>query len=274
MGAGRGRRWAAVAVVGLLGLGVAACGGDDGSSNDAGDLTAEAAPGGEVEGTVTVLAAASLTDAFGVVAAGFERANPQATVELSFDGSSALRDQITAGSPADVFASASGSVMDDVVEAGANDGEPQPFATNTLQIVVPAGNPAGVEGLAAFGDDSLLVGLCAEEVPCGDVGRQVLENAGVSPAQDTDEPDVRSLLDKVAAGELDVGLVYETDVLSAGDEVEGIDVPDDDNVVATYPIVALAGAPNPDGAAAFVDYVLSDEGQAVLEEYAFGKPEA
>ena len=274
MGVGTGRRLAAVAVVGLLGFGVTACGGDDDPSDDGGSTTTEAAAGGEVEGTVTVLAAASLTDAFGDIKADFEQANPDASVELSFDGSSALRDQITAGSPADVFATASGSVMDDVVEAGANDGEPQPFATNKLQIVVPAGNPGGVEGLDAFGDDSLLVGLCAEEVPCGDFGRQVLENAGVTPKEDTDEPDVRSLLDKVASGELDVGLVYETDVLSAGDQVEGIDVPEEDNVVAKYPIAALTDAPNPDGAAAFVDYVLSDDGQAVLEEYAFGKSDA
>lgn len=270
MGGATGRRLAAVAVAGLLGIGVAACG-DDAPSGDAAGTTTEAGGTGEVDGTVTVLAAASLTAAFGDIAAGFEAANPGATVELSFDGSSALRDQVTAGAPADVFASASGAVMADAVEAGATDGEPQAVATNRLQVVVPAGNPAGVTGLDAFGEDDLLVGLCAEEVPCGDVGRQVLDNAGVTPAEDTDEPDVRSLLDKVASGELDVGLVYETDVLSAGESVEGIDVPAEHNVVAEYPIVALAGAPNPGGAAAFVDYVLSDEGQAVLADHAFGR---
>jgi molybdate transport system substrate-binding protein len=276
MRATTGRRVVAAAMVGVLGLAVAACGDDEGAGDESSATTeasgSESTEGaGQVEGTVTVLAAASLTDAFGDIEADFEEANPNADVETSYGGSSALRDQILSGQPVDVFASASGSVMDEVVEAGANDGEPQQFVTNKLEIVVPAGNPAGVEGLEDFGDDDLLIGLCAEEVPCGDFGRQALENAGVEPAPDTNEPDVRSLLDKVSSGELDAGLVYTTDVLSAGDEVEGIEVPDDVNVVAKYPIVALAEAPNAAGAAAFVDYVLSDDGQAVLEDYGFGR---
>jgi molybdate transport system substrate-binding protein len=276
MRATTGRRVVAAAMVGVLGLAVAACGDDEGAGDESSATTeasgSESTEGaGQVEGTVTVLAAASLTDAFGDIEADVEEANPDADVEISYGGSSALRDQILSGQPVDVFASASGSVMDEVVEAGANDGEPQQFVTNKLEIVVPAGNPAGVEGLEDFGDDDLLVGLCAEEVPCGDFGRQALENAGVEPAPDSNEPDVRSLLDKVSSGELDAGLVYTTDVLSAGDEVEGIEVPDDVNVVAKYPIVALAEAPNAAGAAAFVDYVLSDDGQAVLEEYGFGR---
>lgn len=274
---GRRVRLAAV-MAAVLGLAFAGCGNDEGGGHEAAGPAAAsgagAAESGGVEGTVTVLAAASLTDAFGEIEAAFEEANPGAGVDVSHGGSSALRDQVLSGQPVDVFASASGSVMDEVVEAGANDGAPQQFATNKLEIVVPAGNPAGVEGLEDFGDDDLLIGLCAEEVPCGAFGRQALGNAGVEPAPDTNEPDVRSLLDKVASGELDAGLVYATDVLSAGDEVEGIAVPDDVNVVAKYPIVALADAPNAGGAAAFVDYVLSDEGQAVLEDYGFGRNES
>ena len=117
--------------------------------------------------------------------------------------------------------------------------DPQTFVANQLQIAVPAGNPGGVTGLADFADADLLIGLCAEEVPCGQFGREALANAGVTPSIDTNEPDVRSLLTKVEAGELDAGIVYVTDVLSAGDAVEGIEIPADENVIATYPIAAL-----------------------------------
>ena len=185
-----------------------------------------------------MFAAASLTDAFEEVGTAFEAANPGRTVEFNFAASSALREQILAGAPADVFASANTSNMDQVVEGGAA-AEPETFVKNLLQIAVPAGNPAGVTGLADFANADLLIGLCAEEVPCGEFGREALANAGVTPSIDTNEPDVRSLLTKVEAGELDAGIVYVTDVLSAGDAVEGIDIPADDNVIATYPIAAL-----------------------------------
>jgi molybdate transport system substrate-binding protein len=267
------RRAIAVAGAGLLAVALSSCGGDDGGSDDPSAATAasaDARAAGQVEGTVTVLAAASLTDAFADFEADFEAAYPAADLEVSYGGSSALRDQALSGQPADVFAPASAAVMDELVDAGAVDGEPQGFATNKLEIVVPAGNPAGIEGLDDFADEDTLVGLCAEEVPCGDLGRQALEAAGVDAAPDTNEPDVRSLLDKVASGELDVGLVYATDVASAGDAVEGIEVPDDDNVVATYAIAPLTDAPNSAGAAAFVDFVLGDEGQAVLADFGFG----
>lgn len=269
------RRARAVAGVAALGLALVACGGGaDERADGAPAAPAATAAGeggtGQVEGTVTVLAAASLTDAFGEIEGAFEAANPGADLAVSYGGSSALRDQVLSGQPADVFASASGTVMDDLVEAGAVDGDPQGFATNELEIVVPAGNPAGIDGLADLADEDALVGLCAEEVPCGDLGRQALEKAGVDAAPDTNEPDVRSLLDKVASGELDAGLVYATDVASAGDAVEGIAIPADDNVVATYPIAGLADAPNAEGAAAFVAFVTGDGGQAVLADLGFG----
>lgn len=274
-GPGPRRRALAVAGVAVLAPALGACGDGGGPGEGAqGPASATAAAGagatGRVEGTVTVLAAASLTDAFGDIEAAFEAANPGADLTVAYGGSSALRDQVLSGQPADVVASASATVMDDLVEAGAVDGEPRDFATNELAIVVPAGNPAGIEGLADFADEDALVGLCAEEVPCGDLGRQALDKAGVEAAPDTNEPDVRSLLDKVASGELDVGLVYATDVASAGDAVEGIAVPDDENVVATYPIAGLADAPNAEGAAAFVAFVTGDGGQAVLADFGFG----
>ena len=224
-----------------------------------------------VEGTVTVFAAASLTDAFEEIGAAFEQANPDASVEFNFAASSALREQILAGAPADVFASANPSNMDQVVEEGAAS-DPTDFVENELQIAVPAGNDAGVTGLDDFGNDGLLIGLCAEEVPCGEFGREALANAGVTPAIDTNEPDVRSLLTKVEAGELDAGIVYITDVLAAGDSVEGIDIPPEDNVIATYPIADLTEASNAEGAEAFVAFVLAEEGQQILADFGFAAP--
>jgi molybdate transport system substrate-binding protein len=161
--------------------------------------------------------------------------------------------------------------MDQVVDTGAAT-DPQDFVTNQLQIVVPAENPRGVAGLDDFADADLLIGLCAEEVPCGEFGREALASAQVTPSVDTNEPDVRALLTKVEAGELDAGIVYVTDVLAAGDAVEGIDIPADVNVTATYPIAALSDAGNAEVAAAFVEFVLSDDGQEILESYGFDRP--
>jgi len=223
-------------------------------------------------GELLVSAAASLTDAFAAVESAFEAANPGVDVVLNLGSSSSLREQILEGAPADVFASANTSNMDQVVEAGEAADDPQVFVTNLLQIAVPAGNQSGVTGLVDFAEEDLLIGLCAEDVPCGDFGREALENADVVPAIDTNEPDVRALLTKIEAGELDAGIVYVTDVLSTAGGVEGIDIPEEDNVIANYPIAALLNAPNPDAAAVFVKFVLSDEGQAILNDFGFPSP--
>lgn len=232
-----------------------------------GDDAASEAPGG----SLTVFAAASLSDAFAEVTEAFEAAHGDVSVELSFAGSSSLREQILGGAPADVFASADTANMDRLAEAGEVEA-PEVFARNRLQIVVPAGNPAGVEGLDDFADPALLIGLCAEEVPCGHLGREVLEAAGVTPSPDTDEPDVRALLTKVEAGELDAGLVYVTDVVAAGDAVQGIDVPAELDVAAAYPIAATTGAGHPVAARSFIEFVLGAEGQAILERSGFERP--
>jgi molybdate transport system substrate-binding protein len=259
--------------LGLVGAGCGDGGGGSAGGEGSGGAVSPRTAGEPVlAGSITVFAAASLTDAFGEIADEFEAANPGVSVESNFGASSALREQILAGAPADVFASANLSNMDQVVEADAAAGDARTFATNRLEIVVPAGNPADVTGLAAFGDDDLLVGLCAAEVPCGDLGREALANAGVTPAVDTEEPDVRSLLTKVEAGELDAGLVYATDVLAAGDAVEGIEIPAADNVVAEYPIATLAEGGAAEVADAFVAYVLSDAGQDILASYGFDSP--
>jgi molybdate transport system substrate-binding protein len=239
-----------------------------GCGNDAVSTTTTATT---VEGELLVSAAASLTDAFGEIETAFEDANPGVDVVLNLGASSALREQILEGAPTDVFASANNSNMDQVVEAG-EASAPEIFVTNLLQIAVPAGNPGGVTGLADFANEELFIGLCEEGVPCGDFGREALASAGVTPSIDTNEPDVRALLTKVEAGELDAGIVYVTDVLSTEGAVEGIEIPDEDNVVAEYPIAALTNAPNPVAAAAFVAFVLSDDGQAILASYGFSTP--
>ena len=259
------RRFLAILSVVVAATALAACGDDDGTSSTG------PAGVGALEGSITVFAAASLTDAFTEVARAFEDANPGVSVELGFGGSSSLREQILGGAPADVFASANGSNMDQVVEAG-EVGSSTAFVTNRLQIAVPAGNPAAITGLEDLGDEALLIGLCAAEVPCGDLARRVLDRAGVTPAPDTDELDVRALLTKIGAGELDAGLVYVTDVVAGGDRVEGIDIPDELDVVASYPIGTLTSSANPDVASAFVEFVLGEQGQAILASYGFGPP--
>jgi len=220
---------------------------------------------------VWVSAAASLTDAFLEVKTAFEEANPGVEVVLNLGGSASLREQILEGAPLDVFASANNANMDQVVAAGGAAADPRIFVRNQLQIAVPAGNPAAVTGLHDFAREELLIGLCAAEVPCGDFGRRVLTNAGVVPATDTNETDVRALLTKIEAGELDAGIVYVTDIAST-DEVEAVEIPTSLNVLADYPIVVLDGARDPDLAAAFVEFVLSDAGQAILRGFGFSSP--
>jgi molybdate transport system substrate-binding protein len=222
-------------------------------------------------GPVLVFAAASLTDALEAIATTFEAGSTELDVQLNLAGSSSLRQQILEGAPADVFVSANTSNMNQVIEAG----EAATFATlatNSLQIAVPLGNPAGLTGLSDFARDDLLIGLCAEGVPCGDFGRQALVNASVAAAVDTNEPNVRALLVKIEAGELDAGIVYVTDVLAAGDRVEGVDIPADVNVVALHTIAVLTNAPNPEGADAFVTFALSDEARSILARYGFSLP--
>jgi molybdate transport system substrate-binding protein len=264
-----------LAVASVPALLVAACGGDDDDAADTGSgngaTTTEAPAGASVEGDITVFAAASLTDAFDEVGDAFEAANPDAHVELNYGPSSGLREQILAGAPADVFASANTSNMDQLVEGDAAE-EPEDFATNLLEIAVPPDNPGHVTGLADFAKPDLLIGLCAEDVPCGEFGREALSNAGVTPEIDTNETDVRALLTKVESGDLDAGIVYVTDVQAAGDAVTGVEIPADDNVTATYPIATLTDSGNSEGAQAFVDFVLSDDGQEILASYGFDSP--
>lgn len=257
---------AVVVVIALAAAsGMAACSGSPSSTGSSGSKP----DGTDAGGTVLVFAAASLTDAFAEIETTFESAHPGVDVQLSVAGSSALREQILGGAPADVFASANESTMQAVVDAGEVDGRPEVFAHNELQIAVPEGNPAGVRSLDDFARPELLLGLCAEGVPCGDFALEALASAGFEPSVDTYEPDVRALLAKIEAGELDAGVVYRTDVIASAGAVEGVDIPAEHNVIAGYPIAPLVGAPNPEGAAAFIAFVLSPEGQSLLASYGF-----
>jgi molybdate transport system substrate-binding protein len=231
-----------------------------------------AGDGGDVGGTLTVLAAASLTDVFTDLGDRLEGDHPGLEVRFTFAGSSALATQITQGAPADVFAAANPDQMAVVDDAGLVEGAPEVFAANVLAIAVPAGNPGGVTGLADFARADLTLALCAPEVPCGAAAEEVLDAAGVTAEPDTLEEDVRAALTKVELGEVDAALVYATDVAAAGDDVEGIAVPEASDAVTDYPLCVLAGAPNPAAARAFVELVRSAAGRDALAQAGFRLP--
>ncbi len=251
----RTRLASAVVAVLVTGL-VASCGDADG--------------GGSEGTTLTVYAAASLTTTFEAIGAEFEKQHDGAIVQFSFDGSSDLVSQIQEGAPADVFAPADTANMDKLTAEDLQARDPQDFATNTLEIAVPTGNPAGVTSFADLAKDGLNVVVCAPEVPCGAAAVKVEESAGIDIQPVSEEQSVTDVLAKVTAGEADAGLVYVTDVIAAGDDVEGVPFPESAAAVNTYPIVALKDARDSDLAQAFVDLVLSDTGRSILQDAGFG----
>jgi len=249
---------------------LAGCGQGSDSADPASGATSNA--GGEpsaISGTVVVLAAASLTESFTELGAIFEAAHPGSTVSFSFAASSELATQVEQGAPADVFASASPATMALVVGNGNTAAAPITFARNSLEIVVPAGNAADVTGLDDFARTALTIALCAPEVPCGAAADKAFSAAGVTPAPDTLEADVKATLGKVTLGEVDAALVYRTDVLAVGDKVEGIEFPEATEAVNDYPIAVLRDAPNAAAAEAFVELVLSAEGSRTLSNAGF-----
>ena len=259
------RRTALAALAAVAALTFAGCGDDTpaASSSSSGSSSTPA-----LSGTVNVFAAASLTGTFTQLGKDFEAAHPGVKVTFNFAGSSALAQQINQGAPADVFASASPKNMDQVTDKNT----PTVFVTNTLEIAVPKGNPGKVTGLQDFADKDKKIAICAVQVPCGAAADKVFKAAGITPQPDSLEQDVKAVLTKVGLGEVDAGLVYKTDVLSAKDKVDGIEFPEADKAINEYPIATLTKAPNPDGAKAFVDYVLSDQGKAVMTAAGFSAP--
>lgn len=258
----------AAALLSAFALGLAGCAADAGAGPAASE---PALQGSEPAGSLTVYAAASLTAAFDELAIMFEERHPSVDVRpVVYDGSSTLATQIIEGAPADVFAAADERTMARVVEEGLAT-DPLIFATNSLVIVVPAGNPASISGLEDFADPAATIVLCAVEVPCGAASAILLEGAGVVVQADSSEQNVTAVLAKVAAGEADAGLVYVTDAATT-DAVEAIDAEGAGDAVNRYPIAALRGAAAPRAAEAFVSFVLGADAQAVLARLGFGPP--
>ena len=226
--------------------------------------------GGTAEPTILqVFAAASLQEPFEELGEQFEAEHEDVAVEFTFAGSSTLVEQIQQGAPADVFASADEKNMDKLAEAGLEAAEPVDFASNTLMIAVPAGNPAGITDLVSLTGEVHLV-VCAPEVPCGAATETVEEAADLEFEPVSEEQSVTDVLNKVTSGEADAGLVYVTDVEKAGDAVEGIDFPEAQEAVNTYPITTVDGSASPELGQEFVDLVTGEEGQEVLAGYGFG----
>lgn len=241
-------------------LGLTACGT---SADPSGPVAADE--------SLTVFAAASLQSTFTELGEQYEAAHPGATVTFSFAGSSDLATQLTAGAPADVFASADTLTMDRVAAEELIDGQPVPFATNTLTIAVPRGNPAGITSFKDLADPGTRVVLCAPQVPCGAAAAAAQEAAGATVNAVSEESSVTDTLGKIRSGEADAGLVYVTDVLAAGNSVEGIAFPEATDALTTYPIAAVAGG-NSEGAQDFIDLVTSPAGQQLLTNAGFGAP--
>ena len=266
------RRTATAVVLPVMAASVlVGCGADSGSSSSTSTDGTSGPSSASLSGEIIVFAAASLTEAFEELKTRFEEANPGVTVTFSFAASSALAEQINSGAPADVFASASAGTMDQVVDAG-NASDPTTFANNVMEIAVPADNPADVTGVNDLADPSVKVALCQPQVPCGLVAEEVFRNAGVTVTPVTLEPDVKSVLSKVELGEVDAGVVYVTDVQAAGGTVEGVEIPDDVTASTSYPIATLTESGNAAIAEAFVEFVLSPEGESVLADAGFAKP--
>jgi molybdate transport system substrate-binding protein len=252
-------------LVTLLLAGGAACG------RTGGDGTTGVKPRGSAtvpRATITVLAAASLTDAFTQLGQAFEAARPGTKVVFSFGASSALATQANEGAPADLMASADEANLEKVVDAG-NASMPSVFARNRLAILVARGNPKGIRALPDLARPGVDFVLCAPEVPCGKFGAQALGKAGVTAPPRSYEENVKAVVTKVTLGEADAGIVYVTDVKGAGGRAEGVDIPDAQNVVAVYPMAVLRQSGRPELARAFLDYVLSPAGQQVLARHGF-----
>lgn len=218
---------------------------------------------------VTVSAAASLTTPFGTIGDELTAAaGGAAEVTFSFDSSSTLATQTIDGAPADVFAAADEASMARLVDAGMVRGEPRVFARNQLAIVVKAGNPTGIGGLADLASADV-VALCGEDVPCGRYAAEVLDRAGVAIPTDriTRGQNAKATLAAVAAGDADAGIVYATDIV--GDEVTAVAIPTEVNIVANYPIAVVLDAADPASAEAFVAFVLGPRGQAILADAGF-----
>lgn len=249
----------AVILASLVVVAGVSCGDDEPDSASAGD--------GHEQEEIVVFAASSLTSAFEELGMVFEADNPGGDVKFNFLASSDLATQIEQGAPADVFASADEPNMDRISDADLAAGEPEVFVHNKLEVIVPPDNPGDVQGLQDLADDELVVSLCNEECPAGRYSLEIFDNAGIDVEADSLESEVKAVVTRVSLGEADAGIAYVTDAKAAAGEVQGVPIGDDVNVLASYSIVALQDSS--EAAQAFVDLVLSDEGESVMQEYGF-----
>ena len=244
------------------------CGGSSGSE-------------GSGESALTVYAASSLTDAFGELKDNFEEENSGTEVRLNFAGSSTLLTQLEQGAPADVFASADEAKMDAAVSDGLAEA-PQTFARNRLTVIIPAGNPAGIESYRDLARPGITLVLAQDEVPVAQYAKESLTKANAVYARDfservlsnvaSREADVKAAANRVAVGDADATIVYASDAtLDLRERVEVIEIPEELNVVASYPIAFTEDAQSPELAQGWVDLVLSDEGQRVMEKWGFDR---
>ena len=252
----------AVILAALVAVAAAGC-----SSSSSAPSTSSSSSGG----TITVFAAASLMETFTQIGKQFEAAHKGDTVKFSFGPSSGLATEITGGAPADVFASASPATMDVVVKAG-DAASPQTFAKNFMEVAVPPNNPANVTSVTDLAKSSVKVALCQPQVPCGAVAAEVFKNAAITVKPVTLQADVDSVLTQVELGNVDAGMVYVTNVLSAGSKVKGITIPASDNASTLYPIATISSSKHKSEAQAFMNYVLSPAGQQVLTAAGFQQP--
>lgn len=229
-----------------------------------GGTSATAAP---AETSITVFAASSLKPAFDRIATRLDAAQ-HVKASFNYAGTQTLLAQVQEGAQADVLASADAAHMATAQTAGLLEGPPRIFAHNKLEIAVERGDPKGIHTLADLARAGIVVVLADPSVPAGKYAAQALAKAGVKVHPASLELQVTGVLNKVALGEADAGIVYVSDVLTSG-KVEGVPIPDSENVVADYPIAALKGSTNAKGAIAFIDYVLSPDGQAILKAAGF-----
>ncbi|KAA0022187.1 molybdate ABC transporter substrate-binding protein [Antrihabitans cavernicola] len=245
------------------------------SSDDSAAATSSAvAPSSAAaaSGNITVFAAASLKATFTDIGKEFEAENPGSTVAFSFAGSSDLVAQLTQGAPADVFASADTANMKKATDASLVVGSPIDFATNTLTIVVPPGNPKGIKTFADLARPDEQVVVCAPQVPCGSATKKVEDATGTQLKPVSEESSVTDVLNKVTTGQADAGLVYVTDAAGAGDKVTSVPFPESSGAVNTYPIATLKDSAHGEVAKKFVDLVTGEKGKAILAKAGFAAP--
>lgn len=256
------RRARAAAVAGVLALTTLLAGCSDSADSEAAESGA----------TITVFAAASLKSTFTELGRLFEGEHPDTRVVFNFAGSSDLFTQIDQGAPADVFASADTANMTKAVGAGLTASDPVNFATNTLTIVVPPGNPAGIASFADLARPGVDVVVCAPQVPCGNATQRIEDLTGVRLAPVSEESSVTDVLGKIVTGQADAGLVYVTDAAGAAGKVEAVPFPESARIVNTYPIAVLQKSGDHYAAGEFAAFVIGPEGRQVLSAAGFGAP--